>query len=138
MADSLNTPTLSKLHQALSRRSLMREMAAAGMLAAVSMPVASASERKYETDGPVLADDMQPRHREVREVVEEIERWGHQVVLCAAASGLAIHYGHGREREPLDLWARFNALDRPLLVEWLRLSGRVEPRSDASVPAVQS
>ena len=39
MADSLNTPTLSKLHPGLSRRSLMREMAAAGMLAAV--PVAA-------------------------------------------------------------------------------------------------
>ena len=35
MADSLNTPTLPKLHPGLSRRALMREMAAAGMLAAV-------------------------------------------------------------------------------------------------------
>jgi hypothetical protein len=41
MADSLNTPTLPKLHQALSRRSLMREMAAAGMLAAVPLTTGS-------------------------------------------------------------------------------------------------
>jgi hypothetical protein len=39
MADFPDSTLLSKLHQALSRRSLMREMAAAGMLAAV--PVAA-------------------------------------------------------------------------------------------------
>jgi hypothetical protein len=42
MADSLNTPTLFKLHQALSRRSLMREMATASMLAAVPIAAVAA------------------------------------------------------------------------------------------------
>ena len=132
MADSLNTPTLPKLHPGLSRRALMREMAAAGMLAA-SIP--AAVKQKYETDGYVPADDMLPRHREVREVVEEIEHFGHSVVLFGG--GICIGFG-GPHREPIELWARFEALDRPLLVEWLRLSGRVEPKSAAAGLAVQS
>lgn len=135
MADSLNTPTLPKLHPGLSRRGLMREMAAAGMLAAVPVAATAAPERKYDNAGPVPADDMLPRHREVREVVEEIEHFGHSVILFGG--GLCIGFG-GPHHEPIELWARFNALDRPLLVEWLQLSGRIEPRSDASVPAVQS
>ena len=135
MADSLNTPTLPKLHQALSRRSLMREMAAVGMLAAVPAAAVAAPERKYETDGIVPADDMLPRHREVREVVEEIEHFGHSVILFGG--GICIGFG-GPHHEPIELWARFNALDRPLLVEWLQLSGRVEPKSEALGSAVQS
>ena len=135
MATFPTSTTLSKLHQALSRRSLMREMAAAGMLAAVPVAAVAATERKYETEGPVPADDMLPRHREVREVVHEIEQFGHSVILFGG--GICIGFG-GPHHEPIELWSRFNALDRKLLVEWLRLSGRVEPKSDALGSAVQS
>jgi hypothetical protein len=121
----------------LSRRTLMASAPGAA-LAALSIPATSATSRKFETDGYIPADDMLPQHREVRVVVEEIERWGHQVVLCAAAAGIAINYGHGRPREPLDLWSRFNALDRPLLVEWLQLSGRTNPKIQTHVPGVLS
>ena len=133
MADSLNTPTLPKLHPGLSRRALMREMAAAGMLAA-SIP-AAAAKQKYETDGYVPADDMLPRHREVLEVVEEIEHFGHSVYLFGG--GICIGFG-GPHRRPIELWARFEALDRPLLTEWLQLSGRVEPKTGTAGLAVQS
>ena len=42
MADFPDSTLLPKFHQALSRRSLMREMAAAGMLAAVPAPAVAA------------------------------------------------------------------------------------------------
>jgi hypothetical protein len=42
MADSLNSPTLSKLHQALSRRSLMCEMAVGAAIVAVPVSVMAA------------------------------------------------------------------------------------------------
>jgi hypothetical protein len=61
MADSLNTPTLSKLHQALSRRSLMREMAAAGMLAAV--PVAAVAAPSTAANLPISVPVPSPRVR---------------------------------------------------------------------------
>jgi hypothetical protein len=54
MADSLNTPILSKIHQALSRRSLMREMA--GTLAVVLASPAAVAASCPTTDDPKLVD----------------------------------------------------------------------------------
>jgi hypothetical protein len=42
MADSLNSPTLSKLHQALSRQSLLREMAVGAAIVAIPVSVMAA------------------------------------------------------------------------------------------------
>jgi hypothetical protein len=49
MADSLTTPTLSKIHQALSRRSLMREMAGTVAIALASSTTVAASPIAFPT-----------------------------------------------------------------------------------------
>ena len=81
MAVFPDSTLLSKLHPGLSRRALMREMAAAGMLAAVP----SATAAKSEAVAAVAAPVPSPRVRMnalieelfavAREFNPDIERW---------------------------------------------------------------
>lgn len=92
MADSLNTPILSELHQALSRRALMRRMTAAGMLAAVPVaavaaPVPSPRERlaMLIDEFKRLAQELNPDIVDWRIVVEDRQQGGKYASRCSVA-----------------------------------------------------
>jgi hypothetical protein len=71
MADSLNTPTLSKLHQSLSRRSLMREMAAGAAIAVVSAPAIAAPMPSAHERLKSLIAELQSVAREVNPAISD-------------------------------------------------------------------
>ena len=64
MADSLNTPTLSKLHQSLSRRTLMREMAAGVAIAAIPASAIAAPQQTARERLSALIEELKIVARE--------------------------------------------------------------------------
>ena len=71
MADSSNSTLLPKTHPGLSRRALMREMAAAGALIATPVAVATAAITPHER----LAALIKEMQAVAREISPEIEDW---------------------------------------------------------------
>lgn len=74
MADSLNTPTLPKIHQAISRRSMLKQMAAGTALTIIPMsamaaPVASLAS-PWERLNELIAE-LQVVAREINPAINE-------------------------------------------------------------------
>lgn len=126
MADSPNSTLLTKFQQDVSRRSFFFKSAkAATSIAALMVPTIAAAKPKYETDDYWPDDYLPARFREVRKIVQGFEDEGCDVLLCDA--GIMITEPDGTGYVPLTLWSRFNALDRKLLADYLRTSGRIQP-----------
>lgn len=86
MADSSNSTLLPKLHPGLSRRALMREMAAAGMLAAVPVAAVAAPVPKT-TPQERLTALIEEIQAVAREIDPEIEEWKVHINLDSKLHG---------------------------------------------------
>ena len=72
MADSLNTPTLSKIHQSLSRRSLMREMATGAAMAV--MPSVAMAAKSDDAELVELGKELASVNAKWREVGDRVSQ----------------------------------------------------------------